>query len=721
MVVVYVPEDKRWQMIGQGLGGLLSGWAQGRVDQQVGQQISQMSQDPQYTNNPTKLYGDIGAKWGQYGQDRYLKSLDAGLKLAETQYYKERYSPASAALTEEDKRLRIQRLRQQIEEAKQTDPLKAQKLQAELENEQRRARVGGATESEQIEKPKLDVKKKRQEVESGAQDEDARRRLLAPPKPEDEDLPPGPGGALQMPGEASRQLAQLAPTGPEDQVVDAAGRPIQRDPRVVPASYMQYADAGTPSVSTAGPAPAPPGSGAPGPGDVMPSLVPSLVPSLTTPPPAPVSAPRGPALVPGPNMGAPQAAQRALSPQADAAPATLTAPPAASPAPPPGSAMQAMPDSGLRPPQPRGLPAAGTQDQPLGLPLPESDEYARQAEAVKKNINREMRDYLSSMGIKHPQEQLEVYNAASQASNKDFSKVLGQVTKRILDRHAHQAEHGYSEAATQSRHLDDLAQRQYQFDQNQYREEYQFMMHYGKPEMMKPVDATHLASALNILVTNQAFLKPGAPTGGIMARWKDWLAQKTNFIEDPAWLSMSTDAHQQQVSAATTGGGLAGGGWRTRNAELITPSELHQNYVNIMMIQSNAAREMESLKVMYWQYAGKPGQEQNADMVAKAYNATEAEFKQADTLWWGKDVSPDGKSLIGPFHYFYMGTPVDRNLKEVPGGPKLLPDDTRYKNRMTNEVKDGAALNKEARTKGMIPEAYLRVYSWGEDRSGQPQ
>src|SRR5215472_3853741 len=122
MVVIYVPEDKRWEKLGQGLGGLLGSFVEGAYARSINEGIAEMSKDPQYANDPTKLRSAIAQRYGLTGTQIYDKSMDSALKQAQL---------VNAQMEPLVKKADI--AYKEAEIAKITDPALKQKLQLELD------------------------------------------------------------------------------------------------------------------------------------------------------------------------------------------------------------------------------------------------------------------------------------------------------------------------------------------------------------------------------------------------------------------------------------------------------------------------------------------------------------------------------------------------------------------------------------------------------------
>jgi len=695
MVVIYVPEDKRWDLIGQGLGkgvgGLLAGWAEGRVKQGVANELQTMSQDPKYANAPERIYADIEAKYPGFGGSQYLKSMDASLKFAQIKELGQRHGLDD---------LRAQRLRQQIEA--ESDPVKKAKLAAELEKILRENRIGAATEPARIEQPgaalegtRARTTRTRQEIKAGEQSGTGRRELVAPPESEPEPETTGDQSSL-LPGEAGRQLTRFA----QSRQAGGAGSGGTQVASLTSPDVMSDVPIGptlTDPLTTLGPAEHPlqvaQADGGP---PIMPSLQGSIGGGrkLSAPLPTPPSATRaaGPAQVPGPNLAPPaQPSVRQLQPAAGVAPSTLGAAPAGSEAPPVPTAAQVPPGS-----------AAASQPLPTGLALEGSPEYKVQADTVKARVNQKLQNELRAVGITHPQEIMRVYDAISQSDDLHWQQAYHTTVNDILRRHAQAAEAGQREAGIERRHTETLDQQRDLAQQRLKQAQDHFDKNYNAPRMMPPEMRNRLTADSVAIEGLVHFLEPGVATGGVTAGIKKWMNDH-GVGTDPNFARLSTEADQAIVSSALTGGGF-GGMWRGKLAELSNPDVRHYNYIDVLKIGAISGRAMRSLATLHDELAVDPHQQANLPTINKMYAQYKELYDKANSLWWGQERDPRTGQLTDNYHFYYEGREVDRNLKPIQG-PTSIPDaGAHYRLKSNPEVSiTGAELAEEARKRGVLP------------------
>jgi len=678
MVVIYVPEDKRWEKLGQGLGGLLGTFVEAKFKHSMADDISQMSQDPKYANNPQQLYIDAEAKYPGFGGSMYLKSMDVAVKQAQIKELGQRSNRQD--LLDEKTRLEIQY-------SKETNPLKKDELEKRIRELDLRYGVESATAPARkelpaatLERTRAGTAKTKQETGAGEQSGAGRSQLLAPPTPEPEPEPDGGGGA---PEGALGPLGRAFPEQTE-QVSAVTGMPIPPPPTTPgpPVHPLQTADVGTgaavmPSLQTSGFTGTEMGSEGWAP------------PAVPPPAPAPTT-PRGPAIVPGPNLIPPaQPAIRRLQPAAGVAPATTAPAPPGSQAPPVPTAPQV----------PAGSAAASqpAPTAPPGLPEPGSPEYQVQADTVKARVNQKLINELRAVGITHPQQIMRVYDAISQSDDLHWQQAYHTTVNKILEDNQREVAAGRREAGVERRHQETIDMEEKRLGQA----EKHYNLTYNAPRMM-PTEMRRAMVGHEVAIEGLSkFLEPGAATGGVTASIKKWMVDH-GFGTDPQFSALSTEADQMIADSAMTGGGF-GGQWRTKLAELSNPDVRHYNYIDTLKIGAIAGRQMRALQTMYDELKVDPHQQANLPTVAKTYAHYKQLYDEANTLWWGQERGPQGQPTDN-YHFYYRGREVDRNLKPIPGQTSIPDAGAHYRLKSNPEVTTtGDEINQEARKRGMLP------------------
>jgi hypothetical protein len=195
MSVVYLPEDKRWSMIGEGLGSLVGAYVSRKLidsdNKRVYQGIHDVNSDESIKpeDKPYRVGELFGAK-GLALQQALLKQQQAGITTAHTQ--------AETDLA----RSRNVQVQQQTQSQAQTDPLKRQELQgrvnaqpaqiAHTEAETQRAKAGTVEAG-------MQAQKTAQELADEQGRRDALARTLATTKPP-EGIDPAQWYSIQLEG-----------------------------------------------------------------------------------------------------------------------------------------------------------------------------------------------------------------------------------------------------------------------------------------------------------------------------------------------------------------------------------------------------------------------------------------------------------------------------------------------------------------------------------------
>jgi len=705
MVVIYVPEDKRWEKLGQGLGGLLGTFVEAKFKHSMADDISQMSQDPKYANNPQQLYMDAEAKYPGFGGSMYLKSMDAGLKTAQIKEIGQRHGLDD---------LRAIRLQQQIDA--ENDPVKKAEMQARLDNYLLRnqalrdvapyaaptaaARAGSAKET-------LYEKRARRQAGEGSQKDFNDRFTMPGQGVTNPAVPVGPpsssGGGVESEGEGdgggdepgpqgalgpSGAAGALARTFPEEQeqISTVTGMPIPPPPVTLgpPEHPLQAAEGRRPGGRLGGMAP-----------QVMPSLPTSgfVQTGATGPTPVP-TAPQGPQTVPMPGGGT-APAQRILAPGAPPGTApTLTAAPQASDAPPVPTAEQ-VPRGSTAASQPAPAP---TREAPLGLPPPGSPEYEREQATVEANIPQVTRDDLASQGITHPEQQLRAFHAATTVGPAgNWKKAYQAEIDKIKAEQRQEAQTVYKEGGIERRHEDTIRMEQARMKQL----DDHFNIQQNRQAVMPPEERKRLDAAETTLAGLASFDPTKSPTGGIGSHIQNFFNQ-WGIAPDPNFALYRVRGDQLIVGSALSGGGF-GGEYRTRNERLINPSAEHYNYVNELQKGAIAGQGMAEMAQMYDQFKVAGQYKASLPNIYNVYLKYKEIADEANTLWWIPYKDRQGKPT-GDFHYYYKGQEVDRNLQPLRGPTSMPAPDAQYRLKSDpSKVVTGAELSYYARQMDMTP------------------
>jgi len=712
MVVIYVPEDKRWEKLGQGLGGLLGSFVEGAYARSINEGIAEMSKDPQYANDPTKLRSAIAQRYGLTGTQIYDKSMDSALKQAQL---------VNAQMEPLVKKADI--AYKEAEIAKITDPALKQKLQLELD--QLKAQIGHTevlTEAEKLKMPyiqpqagatlekttaesdKATAERKQTEAATGGFNAAGYGTPTPPATPSTGPQTPVAPPPAPAPSKTVGPRSELTlPQGGEDVVLDSLGRPVQKDTAVQLAAYFGPDETPNSKIMSDGPTTVGPpqdplrlggrfGGMGPQPGAAPQPVMPSLpvsdfgvggganLPSAA--PPAPLPQPQIPSIA-RPSVAAPRAqppsgpaqtpdgpAQRRLQPQS-----SVMSTPYISPAP-PGSPAEPVPAASSVPP---GSTAASAPPITVEEAVPE---------AVKKR--------LAGMGITDPKEQMRVYDVVRATGGKNWATAERAEIDKITQAHEVERRYQQTQEAEQSRFEQRL-----NFDKDKSDRDYY------KPQVMPEPFKSRLPTDDAMIATLKPFMDPGAPTGGLFSRLEKWYYGRIEA--DPEYTKLATYGDMAVQSMATTGSGFIGKE-RIGLAELNNPGTLHYNYVDVLRNQAIAKNKMDYWATAYKELEHLPGQEGSLRAISDVWNNYKSLYDDADTLWWAQSHDPSGQAY-GDFHFYYRGREVDKYLRPVQGSNSMLPAEQVFRNNKTGLERTGAALNDMASEVGWVP-AELYHQDW---------